>query len=85
MLVKNEMTSKTDYKDSLECSGELCPMPLLKTKLRLNSLESGDVLKVTATDAGSLRDIPAFISLSDNELVHSETHDNSYIFYIQKG
>ncbi|HAC66414.1 MAG TPA: response regulator SirA, partial [Pseudomonas sp.] len=48
----------------LDASGLSCPMPLLKAKLELNRLSSGDVLAVVATDAGSQRDFRTFAKLS---------------------
>ncbi len=49
----------------LDASGLSCPMPLLKAKLELNRLSSGEVLAVVATDCGSQRDFRTFAKLSD--------------------
>lgn len=62
-----------------------CPMPLLKTKKALSSMEPGQIVKVLCTDAGSWRDIPAFIDLSAHILLESEQSDEQYIFLIKKG
>ncbi len=48
----------------LDASGLSCPMPLLKAKLELNRLASGEILAVVATDAGSQRDFRTFAKLS---------------------
>ena len=69
----------------LDVKGLRCPMPLLKTKQALSSLLVGQILKVLATDKGSLRDIPAFISLSTHRLIQQDLEQDVYIFYIQKG
>ncbi|AHI27741.1 MULTISPECIES: sulfurtransferase TusA family protein [Marinobacter] len=70
---------------TLDASGLLCPMPLLKTKLELNSMTPGEELEVIATDSGSARDIPAFIKLSSHQLVSSAETDGQYRFVIKCG
>ncbi|MEP1216186.1 MAG: sulfurtransferase TusA family protein [Marinobacter sp.] len=70
---------------TLDASGLRCPMPLLKTKLELNSMSPGQELEVIATDAGSARDIPAFLRLSDHELVSSSEQGGCFIFVIKCG
>jgi tRNA 2-thiouridine synthesizing protein A len=69
----------------LDVSGLRCPMPLLKTKQALSSMISGQVVKVVCTDAGSWRDIPAFVELTVHSLLLSEQSDGQFIFMIQKG
>lgn len=60
-------------------------MPLLKTKLALNAMSPGEELEVVATDAGSLRDIPAFLNLSHHHLVSQTESDGSFRFVIRCG
>ncbi|SDW59097.1 Sulfurtransferase TusA [Marinobacter mobilis] len=60
-------------------------MPLLKTKLELNSMSPGQELEVIATDAGSAKDIPAFLKLSSHELVSASESDGGYRFVIRCG
>ena len=67
------------FSAELDARGLQCPMPLLKTKLALNSLQPSDVLKVEATDAGSAQDIPRYIELSPHELL--ATHESGGVFY----
>ena len=69
----------------LDASGLQCPMPLLKTKLCLNAMEPGRVLRVIATDPGSARDIPAFLRLSEHELTAEEHGESGYVFLIRCG
>ncbi|NMT63850.1 sulfurtransferase TusA family protein [Marinobacter orientalis] len=70
---------------TLDASGLRCPMPLLKTKLELNSMAPGQELEVIATDAGSARDIPAFLRLSCHELVSSSEQGGCFTFVIKCG
>ena len=68
----------------LDARGLLCPMPLLKAKLALNGLKTGQKLKVLATDQGSKRDIPAFIELSPHRLLVQSEENGDHIFLIEK-
>ncbi|MCM0611785.1 sulfurtransferase TusA family protein [Marinobacter sediminum] len=70
---------------TLDASGLRCPMPLLKTKLELNNMSPGEELEVIATDAGSARDIPAFIELSRHQLLTSSEAHGQYRFMIKCG
>ncbi len=70
---------------TLDASGLRCPMPLLKTKLELNSMTPGEELEVIATDAGSARDIPAFLKLSDHKLMSSSESAGQFRFVIRCG
>ncbi|WP_417566880.1 sulfurtransferase TusA family protein [Marinobacter sp.] len=69
----------------LDASGLRCPMPLLKTKLELNTMAPGEELEVIATDAGSARDIPAFLQLSRHTLMSSSETAGQYRFVIKCG
>lgn len=69
----------------LDTRGLNCPMPLLKTKQALHKLTSGAVLKVIATDAGSVRDFQAFIERSDHELLQMFIETSEYTYLIRRG
>ena len=69
----------------IDCSGDACPLPLLKLKKALAQSNVGDILKVIATDPGSKRDIPAFIDSSKHDLVMLDEQDGRFVFDIQKG
>lgn len=69
----------------LDASGLRCPMPLLKTRLALSELDPGQQLEVLATDAGSARDIPAWLAQSVHELVSVEEDEDLYRFVIRRG
>ncbi|WP_183166719.1 sulfurtransferase TusA family protein [Azomonas macrocytogenes] len=68
----------------LDASGLDCPMPLLKTKLELNRLSSGAILKITATDPGSQRDFRSFARLAGHQLLHEEAEQGIYRYWLQK-
>ncbi|MDE1195250.1 response regulator SirA [Pseudomonas sp. Bc-h] len=68
----------------LDASGLNCPLPLLKAKMELNRLASGAVLKVTATDAGSQRDFRTFARLAGHALLHEESANGIYLYWLRK-
>ena len=68
----------------LDLSGLLCPLPVLKARKRLISMEAGDVLVVTATDPMSAIDIPHFCNEQGHELLQQSKSDQSFLFRIRK-
>jgi tRNA 2-thiouridine synthesizing protein A len=89
------MTSDRDLSDSadsarnisraqVDATGLRCPLPLLKAKQALNQLQSGETLRVTATDAGSVRDFHAFADLSGNRLISFVEADGVFEYLLQK-
>lgn len=68
----------------LDCSGLACPMPILKTKKAVDALAAGQVLKMIATDPGSVSDIEAWTRKTGNQLLEHERDSGRYIFYIKK-
>ncbi len=69
---------------TLDCSGESCPMPILKTKKAIDGLQIGQVLKLIATDPGSEPDVNAWTQKTGHELLAHETEGDRFIFYIKK-
>lgn len=68
----------------LDCSGLLCPMPIVKTSKAMKELQAGQVLKMIATDAGSPPDIEAWSRQTGNELLRSMTEDGKFVFFLKK-
>ena len=58
--------------ERLDARGLLCPLPVIRTQDRIRSLEPGNLLEVSATDAGTLEDIPAFCRVHGHELLKTE-------------
>lgn len=69
----------------LDVRGLTCPMPLLKAKQALNRLDSGQVVKVIATDPGSERDFHVFVEQSSTVLLDFYKNDDEYSYYLKKG
>jgi tRNA 2-thiouridine synthesizing protein A len=72
------------FDKELDARGLSCPLPILKTKKSLNDLVSGQVLKVIATDPGSIKDMEAFSNQTGNPLLSSTEENKTYIFYVRK-
>ncbi|KAE9649383.1 sulfurtransferase TusA family protein [Pseudomonas sp. PB106] len=78
------MTDAVAHDVELDASGLNCPLPLLKAKMELNKLQSGAVLKVIATDAGSQRDFRTFAKLAGHTLLLEEDEAGVYRYWLKK-
>ena len=74
-----------NYDDELDASGLNCPLPILRAKKALTTMESGKVLRIIATDPGSVKDFEAFAKQTGNELLESTEDSGRYQFLIKKG
>ena len=61
-----------------------CPLPILKAKKALTELQSGQTLKVIATDPGSWRDFEAFARQTGNELVSQEKTASNFVYLLKR-
>jgi tRNA 2-thiouridine synthesizing protein A len=68
----------------LDAKGLNCPLPILKAKKALKSLEAGQVLEVISTDPGSVADFGAFCRTTGNELLEQKEADGIYTYLIRK-
>jgi len=73
-----------NFDKELDAKGLSCPLPILKTKKMLGELASGQVLKVVATDPGSVKDMQAFAKQTGNELLSSAEEDRTFVFFMRK-
>ena len=76
--------ASVNFDKELDARGLSCPLPILKTKKALNELASGQVLKVMATDPGSIKDMQAFASQTGNPLLSSAEENKDYVFFLRK-
>ena len=68
----------------LDARGLNCPLPILKAKKALTELTSGQLLKVVATDSGSVRDFQAFAKQTGNELLEQRTQGEEYVHILRR-
>jgi tRNA 2-thiouridine synthesizing protein A len=68
----------------LDTRGLNCPLPILKAKKALAEMGSGQVLKVVATDPGSVRDFQAFARQTGNELVEQTSSADEFVHFLKR-
>ncbi|WP_159917444.1 sulfurtransferase TusA family protein [Pantoea sp. 18069] len=73
-----------DIHKEIDTRGLNCPLPILKAKKALAEMVTGQLLKVVATDTGSLRDFQAFARQTGNELVEQQTQGNEFIHILRR-
>jgi tRNA 2-thiouridine synthesizing protein A len=71
-----------DYE--LDVRGECCPYPLVRTKKQIDSLESGEILKVIADDPVAPQNIDQWSKKSGNKLLAVEQKNGNYIVFVEK-
>jgi tRNA 2-thiouridine synthesizing protein A len=73
-----------DFDKELDARGLNCPLPILRAKKALTDMLSGQVLKIVATDPGSVKDFAAFAKQTGNPLLSSGPADKDFIFFMKK-
>ena len=73
-----------EFNKELDARGLSCPLPILKTKKALNDLASGEVLKIVATDPGSVKDMQAFSNQTGHALLASTEENKAFVFFLRK-
>jgi tRNA 2-thiouridine synthesizing protein A len=68
----------------IDTRGLNCPLPILKAKKALSDMQSGQLLKVVSTDAGSMRDFQAFAKQTGNELVEQQEQGEDFIHVLRR-
>lgn len=69
---------------TIDCKGLSCPMPIVKAKKSIDTLTSGQVMQLEATDKGAIKDFQAWVKQTDNEMVHMEEENGVYRFFVKK-
>ncbi len=68
----------------IDTKGLNCPLPILRAKKALAEMSTGQLLKVVATDPGSMRDFGAFAKQTGNELVAQEAIGDEFIHVLRR-
>lgn len=74
----------TTFDKDLDVRGLNCPLPILRAKKALTDLKSGQVLRVLATDPGSVKDFQAFARQTGNQLLSHAEDDSVFTFFMKK-
>lgn len=72
------------YDRELDVKGLNCPLPILRTKKALADMQSGQTLRVMATDPGSVKDFQAFARQTGNEMLSSGQADGVYEYVLKR-
>jgi tRNA 2-thiouridine synthesizing protein A len=73
-----------EFDRDLDAKGLNCPLPILRTKKMLSEMEPGQVLRVQATDPGSVKDFAAFSRQTANELLGQQEANGVFEFYLKR-
>jgi tRNA 2-thiouridine synthesizing protein A len=73
-----------EFQKEVDARGLNCPLPILKAKKALADMASGEVLRVTATDPGSVRDFQAFARQTGNDLLEQSESNNEFTFFMRR-
>ena len=69
----------------VDATGLRCPEPLMVVRNKMMDMDSGQIIKVIATDPSTSWDFPKFCSFLNHELIHHEESENQYLYWIKKG
>ncbi len=72
------------FDQELDATGLNCPLPILRAKKTLSGMETGQVLRIVATDPGSVKDFEAFSKQTGNELLDSGEEGGKFVFLLKK-
>lgn len=73
-----------EFDQELDACGLNCPLPILRAKKALAGLESGQILRIIATDPGAVKDFEAFAKQTGNELLDSNEESGKFSFRVKK-
>ena len=73
-----------EYQKELDARGLNCPLPILKAKKALAEMATGEVLRIVATDSGSVRDFQAFAKQTGNALLSHTQNGLEFTFLMRR-
>jgi tRNA 2-thiouridine synthesizing protein A len=77
-------TDIMEFQKELDARGLNCPLPILKAKKALAEMASGEVLRIVATDSGSVRDFQAFAKQTGNALLSHSMANGEFTFFMRR-
>mgnify|MGYP000285671734 CR=1 FL=1 len=77
-------TDTIQFQKDLDARGLNCPLPILKAKKALAEMATGEVLRITATDTGSVRDFQAFAKQTGNALLSHSQANGEFVFLMRR-
>ncbi|MDH3318209.1 MAG: sulfurtransferase TusA family protein [Betaproteobacteria bacterium] len=73
-----------NFDKELDARGLNCPLPILRAKKALTDMQSGQVLKIVATDPGSVKDFQAFAKQTGNDLLQQAEAEKEFVFFLKR-
>jgi tRNA 2-thiouridine synthesizing protein A len=73
-----------NFDKELDARGLNCPLPILRAKKALGDMQSGQVLRIIATDPGSVKDFQAFAKQTGNELLSQAENNKEFEFFLKR-
>lgn len=73
-----------EFDEELDASGLNCPLPILRAKKALNAMDTGKILRIVATDPGSVKDFEVFAKQTGHDLLESTEEGGKFCFRMQK-
>ena len=73
-----------DFDKDLDTRGLNCPLPILRAKKALADMTTGQVLRIVATDPGSVKDFQAFSKQTGNELLSHSEANKEFTFFMKR-
>lgn len=77
--------SELTVNQTLDTLGLRCPEPVMLTRKTIRQMNDGEILLIIADDPATTRDIPSFCQFLDHQLLHSETAEKPYRYWVKKG
>ena len=74
----------SNFDQELDARGLNCPLPILRAKKALNDLTGGQVLRIIATDPGSVKDFLVFSDQSGHQLLGSKEESGKFYYWLKK-
>lgn len=78
------MSESTAFDLEVDAKGLNCPLPILKAKKALASVDSGQIVKIISTDPASKRDFEAFARQTGNAIVAQDHADSTWTFFLKR-
>jgi TusA-related sulfurtransferase len=69
----------------VDAKGLACPMPIVRAKKAIDSLQPGQLMQLETTDKGSMNDFRAWVSQTKNEMVEAKENNGVFTFLVRKG
>ena len=73
-----------EFDQVLDCRGLSCPLPVVKTKKQIDTMAAGQVLKLIASEPGSINDMYAWTKRTGNEMLSHGKDEDTFTFFIKK-